>query len=473
MNSRRGIGAVVLTTIALVGLTIIVVSRPSTAGASGNLLSNGTFGGIAPDPGSLSGWKGGSAMLTLALDGEGGAGDAAKVAFSGTGASFNIHAAPRPVTSTVAGTFYTADGSFRSDISPAKKVCLKLTEYSSAGATLATARRCRLATASWASLPTVTMTTTQSGGSLGYSVTQPSAAGGDSFEVDNLSLQTGGSPDPVIATAGDIACDPSNSSFNGGNGTPGACRELATSNLILSDPAVTAVLALGDNQYECGGYQAYLQSYDPSWGRLLAMTHPVPGNHEYQTSGGTDCSTGAAGYFHYFGSAAGDTNGDYAWDIGAWHMIALNGNCGAVGGCDSASPQGTWLRNNLGSSTCTLAYWHQPYYTGTSTRASSYQYFWQTLYNAGADLVLNGHQHSYARFAPQDASGNLDATNGIRQFIAGTGGEGLFGLPGTKNVQITKNTFGVLTLTLHPTSYDWQFLNTSGNVLDSGTTPCH
>jgi acid phosphatase type 7 len=233
------------------------------------------------------------------------------------------------------------------------------------------------------------------------------------------------------------------------------------------------VLALGDNQYECGGYHAYLDSFDPSWGRFVAMIHPVAGNHEYQTSGGTDCASGAAGYFKYFGSAGGDSNGDYAWDVGTWHMIALNGNCGNVAGCGAGSPQATFLLNNLGSSTCTLAYWHQPYYNGGSTGSSSYAYFWQTLYNAGADVVLNGHIHTYARFAPQNAAGNADPTTGIREFIAGTGGEDLFSLSGSHNVQYTNNTFGVLELTLHPTSYDWKFITTSGTTLDSGTTQCH
>ncbi len=470
MSGLRAIGAAVVAMLTLAGSTIALGSTSATSGASGNLLSNGTFEGSGS--GSLSGWKASAATLTLAADGEGG-GFAAKVAFSGTGASFNIRAKPRPVTATVAGTAYTADGSFRSDSVPATQVCLKLTEYSSAGATAGTARRCQLATSNWAPLPTVTLTTTQSDGSLGYSVTQTSAAGGDSFEVDNLSLQSAAATDPVIAAAGDIACDPSNSSFNGGKGTSSSCRELATSNLILSDPAVTAVLALGDNQYECGGYQAYLDSFDPSWGRFLAMIHPVAGNHEYQTSPGTDCAPGAAGYFKYFGSAAGNSNGDYAWDVGTWHMIALNGECSHVGGCNSGSPQGTFLQNNLGTSACTLAYWHEPYYDGTTGTASSYTYFWQTLYNAGADIVLNGHLHTYARFAPQNASGTVDNSSGIRQFIVGTGGEGLFSLGGSHNVQYTNKTFGVLELTLHPTSYDWKFISTTGATLDSGTTACH
>jgi len=182
---------------------------------------------------------------------------------------------------------------------------------------------------------------------------------------------------------------------------------------------------------------------------------------------------GAAGYFKYFGAAAGDSRGDSAWNLGTWHLIALNGNCGKVGGCGSGSPQGNFLKQNLGSATCTLAYWHQPYYNGTSTAASSYKYFWQTLYNAGADVVLAGHLHTYGRFAPQDAAGHVDASRGIRQFIVGTGGDDLFSLNGSRNVEKTSKTFGILKLTLHATSYDWRFVNASGGTVDSGSAACH
>jgi hypothetical protein len=276
----------------------------------------------------------------------------------------------------------------------------------------------------------------------------------------------------VIAAAGDIACDPADPDFHNGNGTSSACNELATSNLVLADPSIKAVLALGDNQYGCGGYQAFLASFDPSWGRFLSIIRPVAGNHEYQTSGGTDCGHGAAGYFRYFGAAAGDSRGDYAWNIAGWHMIALNGNCGDAGGCSAGSPQASFLSTHLGSRTCSLAYWHQPYYGGGSTGSSSYKYFWQTLYNAHADIVLNGHLHTYARFAPQDTSGNVDNSQGIREFIVGTGGDDLFSLNGSHNVQFTQKSFGVLKLTLHATSYDWQFVTIKGTVLDSGSAPC-
>jgi acid phosphatase type 7 len=154
-------------------------------------------------------------------------------------------------------------------------------------------------------------------------------------------------------------------------------------------------------------------------------------------------------------------------------MIALNGECGNVGGCGAGSPQGNFLNANLGTSTCTLAYWHEPYYNGTGTGSSKYAYFWQTLYAAGADIVLNGHIHTYGRFAPQDPNGNVDNARGIREFIVGTGGEDHGGLNGQTNVQATANAFAVLELTLHPASYDWKLVSTSGGVFDSGSAACH
>ena len=277
--------------------------------------------------------------------------------------------------------------------------------------------------------------------------------------------------DPLVAAAGDIACDPSSSKFHNGQGTSSACKARSTGDLILSEP-IDAVLALGDNQYQCGGYSAYLQSFDPAWGRFKAMIHPVPGDNEYETSG-TDCASGAAGYFRYFGAAAGDSRGDSAFTLGAWRLVGLNAECGHAGGCGSSSPQAAFLRNQLGMAQCTLVYWHQPFYTGTSRTASSYKAFWDILYAGNAEIVLNGHLHNYSRFAPQDASGRVDPTRGVRQFIVGTGGRSLFSLDGTRNVEKTTKQYGVLELRLHETSYNWSFVNTAGTVVDSGSADCH
>lgn len=310
-------------------------------------------------------------------------------------------------------------------------------------------------------------------GLIGFSPSSNSLRGGTGEAI--------AAGDPVIAAAGDIACDPSNSSFNGGNGTSNSCRQKYTSDLLLNTN-LAAVLALGDVQYYCGGYEAFLQSYDLSWGRLKNITRPAVGNHEYLTSGGTGCTNanaGAAGYFNYFGAAAGDPGkGYYSFNIGAWHLIALNSNCGDAGGCGSSSPQGQWLAADLVANTnlCTLAFWHIPLFSSGGRAASNTQAFWQILYNANADLILAGHDHIYERFAPQTPSGTLDNVRGIRQFIVGSGGANHTSLAQIAANSEVRNvdTYGVLKLTLHPTSYDWQFVPEAGKTFtDSGTTFCH
>jgi chitodextrinase len=287
--------------------------------------------------------------------------------------------------------------------------------------------------------------------------------------------------DPVIVAAGDIACDPTNSNFNGGNGSSGSCRQRYTANLINSiGPA--AVLPLGDNQYYCGGYNAFLQSYDLSWGGFKSITRPSVGNHEFLTSGGTDCNAGNAGahgYYTYFGAAAGQSGqGYYSHDVGSWHLIALNSNCGAAGGCSATSPQGRWLAADLAAhpATCTLAYWHIPLYSSGGRASSNSRPFWQLLSDNNADLILSAHDHTYERFAPQTPTGTVDNVRGIREFIVGTGGANHTSFVTTEpNSEIrNSNTFGVLKVTLHPSSYDWQFVPESGQTFtDSGTTACH
>ena len=287
--------------------------------------------------------------------------------------------------------------------------------------------------------------------------------------------------DPVIAAAGDIACDPASPNFNGGIGTSTHCRQKYTSDLLV-DAGLAGVLMLGDGQYECGSLQAFMQSYDSSWGRVKSITYPVIGNHEYQTTGGVDCTTdnaGAAGYFDYFGAAAGTRGqGYYSFDIGEWHIIVLNSNCAEVGGCDTSSPQGQWLQADLASHTnmCTLASFHHPLFSsGTHTSSNSLP-FWQLLYQYNAELILTGHEHLYERFAPQSPSGAADPVNGIRQFIIGTGGEEFHTISqvALNSEARNDNTFGVLKLALHPNSYDWEFVSEAGGTFtDSGNSPCH
>ena len=307
------------------------------------------------------------------------------------------------------------------------------------------------------------------------------AAGGERIAHFKLVRSAAAAGDPVIAAAGDIACDPTHQYFNGGAGSSTYCHELYTSNLLVN-ASLAAVLPVGDDQYWCDGAGAFSQSYNPTWGRVKSITYPAAGNHEYYTSGGTDCdATGkGAGYFAYFGSAAGDpTKGYYSFDIGTWHLIALNTNCSQVGGCGSGSAQEKWLRADLAAhpASCTLAYFHYPLFS-SKTPLTSATAFWQDLYAAGADVVLSAHVHNYERFAPQDPNANYDASYGIREFVVGTGGMSLEGFPTTvaPNSEVRARNFGVLLFTLHPNGYDWQFVpdGRNGNTFtDSGSGSCH
>jgi hypothetical protein len=287
---------------------------------------------------------------------------------------------------------------------------------------------------------------------------------------------------PVIAAAGDIACDPAGPTFHGGNGTSSSCRDRYTSDLILSDPNITAVLPLGDNQYYCSGFAAFQASYDLSWGRFKAITYPAVGNHEYLTSGGTGCDAtngGAAGYFNYFGAAAGDPNkGYYSYDIGSWHLIALNSQCVPAGGCESSSAQGRWLRADLAAhaNQCLLAYWHIPLFSSGGSANNNSRPFWDALHAAKADVVLTAHDHLYERFAPQTPTGAADPANGIREFIVGTGGANhtLLAALAANSEIINTDTFGIVELTLYPDHYTWQFVPDAGSSFtDAGFQSCH
>ena len=287
--------------------------------------------------------------------------------------------------------------------------------------------------------------------------------------------------DPVIAAAGDIACDPNSDFFNGGEGDPTHCRELYTSDLLLG--GVAAVLPLGDDQYENGALSKFQESYDRSWGRVKSITRPAIGNHEYGSGSGTPVGSDYFDYFNGPGVAtgpAGDrTKGYYSFDIGSWHLLALNSACSQVGGCGPGSPQEQWLREDLAahSNACTLAYWHHPLFSsGGIGNNSSMEPIWQALYDAGADVVLSGHDHNYERFAPQDPSGVADPSYGLREFVVGTGGKSLLAWGTIKpNSLVRQNsTYGVLKLTLRADGYEWGFTPELGkSFTDSGSASCH
>ncbi len=266
--------------------------------------------------------------------------------------------------------------------------------------------------------------------------------------------------DPVMVGAGDIASCQSSG-------------DEATAKLIERMPNAT-VFTLGDDVYEDGTPAEFADCYDPSWGRFKARTMPSVGNHEYQTAG-------ASGYYDYFGSAAGDPGkGYYSYDLGGWHVVSLNSMCGKVGGCGASSPMVRWLKTDLADhpTSCTLAYFHHPLFSSGSEHGNDPRMrpSWKALYAAGAEVVLNGHGHHYERFAPQTPDGEADPSQGIREFVVGTGGNSLHAfLPPKPNSQVRDvDTYGVIKLTLHPDSYEWRFVPVAGKTFtDSGTDQCH
>ena len=233
------------------------------------------------------------------------------------------------------------------------------------------------------------------------------------------------------------------------------------------------VFTAGDNAYESGTTEEFEQCYDPSWGAYRERTFPAIGNHDAVTPG-------RQGYFEYFGSRAGDPRaGWYATTLGAWRLIVLDSNCVDAGGCGPDTDQGRWLAAELDAnpSDCTLAIWHHPRFsTGYHGPTLAVQPFWDALYAAGAELVVNGHDHDYERFVPVDAAGNPDADRGIREIVAGTGGAALrpFELDDPNSEVRDASTHGVLRLDLRPGAYDWEFIPVPGGAFtDSGSGTCH
>ncbi len=312
--------------------------------------------------------------------------------------------------------------------------------------------------------------------------------------------------DPVVDAVGDMGCTVYDKNYNSGNGNPGVaapgtdCLQKYVSNLVVN-PLSSGLLDLGDNQYNNGGLSDYQNVFGKTFGRANAVTYPSLGNAEYGDGGQPP-----SGFFSYFGNtgvlsriqaSGGNTShltsdGYYSFNLGAWHIIALNSNCSGgykgpyqvSGGCAAGSPQEQWLRQDLAANQrrCVMAYWHHPRWnSGSLGNNAATAAFWNDLYSAHATLVVNGHaNHHYERFRPQDPSGN-PALGGIREFIVSTGGQS-HGVPPTTpgdptTSEVTNyDTFGALRLTLHPNSYDWQFRPASdgqaGNFRDSGSGTC-
>ncbi len=245
--------------------------------------------------------------------------------------------------------------------------------------------------------------------------------------------------------------------------SPSSC--VATADLVdRLDP--DAVLALGDNQYQDGTIEEYGKSYAQSWGRFKDITFPVAGNHEWHTPG-------AQGFLDYFGL----TTHWYTFTVGPWRLYALDATCDENGGCEPGSEQFEWLANELASRSdrCILAYWHQPRFSSGDTHGSHDELapIWAALDEAGADLVLNGHEHNYERFGPQDADGQ-STPDGMVEIVAGTGGNPSsygFGEP-LENSEVRKGGFGVVELSLWKDGWAADFTRPDDRVVDTASGGC-
>ncbi len=265
-------------------------------------------------------------------------------------------------------------------------------------------------------------------------------------------------PDAFLVGAGDIAgCD----------------WDTDEATAALLDGLEGTIFTAGDNVYPEGRRRTFADCFDPTWGRHLERIRPAPGNHDWR-NGSLDA------YLDYFGAAAVNEDGDpwYAYDLGAWRIIVLDSDCDDVGGCDADSAQGRWLADELAASDtrCTMAIWHHPRYSsGFHGNDRDVQPFWEALYEAGADVVVTGHDHDYERFAPMDANGDEDRERGLRQFVVGTGGIDLrkFEDPKPNSELRLAVTHGVIEFTLKDGGYAWRWIPIDGDVTDAGTATCH
>ena len=297
------------------------------------------------------------------------------------------------------------------------------------------------------------------------------------------------SPQATLVGTGDIASCSHNRDYY--------TARLVNDTLATANASVT-VFNLGDNAYPDGTAAQFRNCYDPTWGGshlgertditlkvvnplIYDLTRPTVGNHEYHTAG-------ASAYFDYFGAKAGDpTKGYYSYDVGGWHFVVLNSNCAEVGGCGKQSLQGRWLKADLANhpASCTAASFHHPLYTSSTADTTIVRPFWDTLYSAGADVILSGHAHYYERFLPQRPDGTLDPFYGLHEFVVGTGGAAPTNpmrfpraansvIDSEKENEPGKTAYGVLKLDIYAGSYAWEFLPIEGETFtDSGTGRCH
>lgn len=254
--------------------------------------------------------------------------------------------------------------------------------------------------------------------------------------------------DPVLVGAGDM-------------GTCASTNDEATARLLDSLPGT--IFTAGDNDYrDATPEPTYGVCFDSTWGRHKWRVRPAAGDDD-----------SLSGYFSYFGAAAHGPKGYYSYDLWTWHVIVLN----SAVAVDSGAVQ--WLRADLAAhaALCTVAISHRPLFSsGNSGNSPGQAVYFQPLDDAGAELILDGNDHDYERFAAQQADATADP-DGLVEIVVGTGGKshGRINLPLAANSVIQNaDTYGVLRLVLHATSYDWQFIPVAGKTFtDAGSGSCH
>jgi PKD repeat protein len=294
------------------------------------------------------------------------------------------------------------------------------------------------------------------------------------YNIALVVTDTKGATDTAATTA-TVAIEQAAILVGAGNiATCGSPNAVATAQLIDALPPDATVFTLGDNAFPAGTLDDYTSCYAPTWGRFLARTWPTLGNHEYQTGD-------AKGSFDYFGDRVGPRDkGYYSYDLagGAWHVIVLNDH----GGSTIDAEQMSWLAADLqaNAAPCTIAMWHVPLFLSSNTPGwtvnPDHKPIWDLLYASGVELVLNGQQHDYERFAPMTPDGAVDSVRGIREFLVGTGGESVDQFSAVHPNSLTQaSQFGVLKLSLRHDGYDWQFIPVAGqpSYSDSGSGTCH
>jgi hypothetical protein len=274
-----------------------------------------------------------------------------------------------------------------------------------------------------------------------------SGSTGSGADVAEAGVPTTRTGDPagepcLVAAAGDVAGKEDDRT--------GAARTAE----LISSAHPEKVLALGDLAYQDGTAAEFSDYYDPTWGALKSITAPAPGNHEYRSDG--------KGYFDYF-----DVDPNYAFDVCGWHVVSVDQYAGMKDAAAFIKAEGEAAGDRP-----MVVFWHEPRFSSGSEHGSNpdIQPLWDAAVSAGADIVLNGHDHDYERFEPRDAAGDR-SPDGTVEFVSGNGGHDLRGLGKRRphSAAFVSGAPGVLFLVLRAHGYDWRYEDVDGHTGDAGS----